>query len=133
MLRANNAVHGDIMANVQPVSFSGTGRNLRVNGGLTPDLLSANSRNFGQAMNAAATGGTLNPASAVPTFGDSNAAGTRQAMLDSLKGSYDQFHPQFTGPTPLPQPGILDHILTGAGYAGAGLDLANQIRKQNGQ
>ena len=49
-LRARNAVRGDILANAQPAAFSGSGRDLQMSGGVSPALLSENSRNLGRQM-----------------------------------------------------------------------------------
>jgi hypothetical protein len=46
--RMHNSVHGDIMANVQKSGTTGSGRDLRFTGGLSPNLLSQDSRDLGR-------------------------------------------------------------------------------------
>ena len=100
---ARNAVQGDTLANVQPVSYGpyvrGQGR--ARTGGLSPALFSANTRQLGQNM-------------------------SRDALLQSLKG------PVYT-PTPLPKRNFWDKLLTGAGYAGAFAGAIDQQRKDQPQ
>lgn len=53
--RAHNSVQGDILANAQPISINGPithtgGKMPRISGGLSPALLSDNSRQLGQNM-----------------------------------------------------------------------------------
>jgi len=118
-LRANDAVRGDTLANVQDAAFTGSGRDLATTGGLRPSLLSGQTRALGQAMGAAASGNTGAGASMDPG---------RAALLQQLAGSYQPFKPEFTTATPLPQAGMLDKILQGAGYAGGVLPLLGQSR-----
>lgn len=73
-LRASNAVRGDVLAGVQPYALSGEGRNISGSGGLSPALLSDNTRNLGREMNRQAflsqmgQGGATDPyANFVPT------------------------------------------------------------------
>jgi hypothetical protein len=120
-LRAHDAVKGDILSGLQSASLSGGGRDLKVSGGLSPALLSQNTRNYGQAMNTVASGGPLAQGGT-----DIN----RQALLSQLGGSYKPFKPSFTGPSALPQAGLLDKILNGAGYAGGALDLYKQTKDE---
>lgn len=47
-VQMTNSVRGDVLANAQPASFTGSGRDLQVSGGLSPTLLSQNSRDLGQ-------------------------------------------------------------------------------------
>ena len=48
---AGNAVRGDLLASLQPFKLEGTGRNLTRSGGLSPSLLSDNTRQLGTSMN----------------------------------------------------------------------------------
>jgi hypothetical protein len=107
--RAHDSVQGDILAGVQPVTGSGSGKDFHLSGGLSPALISGQSRALGQTMGAAASGNTGAGASMDPG---------RAALLEQLAGSYQPFKPEFTAATPLPQANALDDILTGAGYAG---------------
>lgn len=48
--RAHDSVRGDILSNVQPAAFTGSGRDLKLTGGLGPSLLSSSSRQLGADM-----------------------------------------------------------------------------------
>lgn len=108
-LRANNAVRGDLLANVKSVGTTGSGRDLRFTGGLSPDLLSGQTRALGQVMGAAASGNTGAGAQMDPG---------RAALLQQLAGSYQPFQPQFTAPTALPQEGKASKVATTLGILG---------------
>lgn len=88
--RIAGAARGDLLANVQPASFSGGGRDLNVTGGLSPALLSQSSRQLGQNV-------------------------SRQALLSQLGqgGANDPYTFDTTQFAPK-KPGLLDKILGGA-------------------
>ena len=94
--RAGGAVQGDIMAGVQNVGTIGGGRDLRFTGGLSPSLLSGNTRQLGGQM-------------------------SRQALMSALgKGG-----PQDPYASPMIQkPGKMEKFLTGAGIVGGLTDVA---------
>jgi hypothetical protein len=108
-LRATNAVRGDLLSGLQSVGSTGSGRDLHFTGGLSPALLSANTRQLGSDM-------------------------TRQALLSQLgksegsrgPGQNDPytFDPQFTQPTPLPHPSLLSKI---GGVLGGGASILGSI------
>jgi hypothetical protein len=114
--RANDAVRGDTLANIQDAAFTGSGRDLGITGGLRPSLLSGQTRALGQAMGAAASGNTGAGAQMDPG---------RAALLQQLAGSYQPFQPNFTTPTELPKANALDAILQLGGITGKFAHLAN--------
>lgn len=101
---AQAGVRGDILSNLQPISFTGGGRDLRISGGLSPALLSGGTRQIGGAMNRQALLAALGGGQGGGPFGQLNTA---------------QFAPK--------KAGLLDKILGGAGIAGAGLGLAGDM------
>ena len=96
--RAGAAVHGDILANLQPYRLSGEGRTLSSTGGLSPSLLSQDTRQLGGNM-------------------------SRQALMSQLGrlGSADPY--TTAGPTPLPRASWLDKLLGGVGIGGSLLGM----------
>ena len=101
-LRMANAGRGDILANVQPVAFSGEGRNISMTGGLSPRLLSAGTRQLGSEV-------------------------SRQALLSQMGKSEGQDPYTMTQsfqPTPMQKTGVLDKILSPASIA---LNMAPDI------
>jgi hypothetical protein len=104
-VRAGDAVQGDILAGVQPVTHSGSGKDFHFNGGLTPALLSQGTRNYGQLMSAAATG----EGPADPSLLNNPA---RQAMLAQLRGDYGPRQQKFTQPSGLKKAGLGEKLLS---------------------
>lgn len=106
--RAANSVRGDLLAGLQDVSINRpTGvPTISVSGGLRPSLLSGNSRALGAAMSRQALLDQMAPA-ATP-FSDLKP-------LD-VSGITGRTAP---GPTPLPQSGALDSILSNIGMYGS--------------
>lgn len=112
--RAGGAVRGDILAGLQDYQLSGEGRNLSSTGGLRPSLLSPGTRQLGSSL-------------------------SREALLSQLgQGGPNDPYAAMT-PTPTPQAGGLDKVLTGAGIAGdvlqlgGGLDTLPFFRRQRQQ
>lgn len=94
-IRAGNSVRGDLLANAQPATFTGSGRDLRLQGGLSPALFSANTRQLGQGM-------------------------SRQALLSQLgQGGANDPYMFNQAPYAPPHAGKLDKILGGIGLAGS--------------
>lgn len=128
--RASNSVRGDILANVQPVSINGPiththGQMPQITGGLSPALLSQNTRQLGGEMSRDALLSQMQGAPTPDVGGPGIGKGIRQA----------QATPQQTGlfqPTPLPQKSGLDTFLNGAGIGGDLLSLLEQARKRQG-
>lgn len=119
-LRASNAVRGDVLSGVQPYALSGEGRNISGSGGLSPALLSENTRNLGREMNRQAflsqmgQGGATDPyATFVPTNA-SRANGLDTAL--GIAGVVGSALPLVGGlpflkpKTPLPQPDDINDI-----------------------
>ena len=100
--RGAASAYGDVLAGLQPVGFTGRGRNLRISGGLSPSLLSQNTRQIGQGI-------------------------SRQALMASLGQGTDPYSFQ---PTPAPKAGILDKILGFGGIAGEILPFLSNRRSQ---
>lgn len=104
--RAGASVRGDVLAGLQPVSFSGSGRDLSISGGLSPALLSQGSRQVGQQM-------------------------SREALLSALgQGGPQDPYAQFTPQAQLKGGSALDKALGAAGLIGAGLDVADEYRRR---
>ena len=96
--RANDAVQGDVMAGVQNVGTVGSGRDLRFTGGLSPSLLSGNTRQLGGQM-------------------------SRQALMSAMGrgGANDPYAaPQ------IKKPGKMEKFLTGTGMVGGMTDVLGQ-------
>ncbi len=120
--RASNAVRGDILANAQDASFSGSSRipKFEFSGGLRPSMFSGSTRQLGSAM-------------------------SREALLDQLHGSPKPFSnlpaaayskilnaQPVPGGTALPQGSRMDAILQAIGqYGGLGAAVAGAY--QGGQ
>lgn len=118
--RASNAVRGDILANAQDATFSGSSRipKFEFGGGLRPSMLSSNTRQLGSEM-------------------------SRQALLDQLKGESTPFSdlpaadyssiinaPGSPGGTALPQGGKMDTILQAIGeYGGLGVNAMGALNR----
>lgn len=71
-LRANNSVRGDLLANLQPLSVNGPithtgGKMPSISGGMSPALLSPNSRQLGQGMSREALLSQMNGPAFTPT------------------------------------------------------------------
>lgn len=96
--RAGDAVQGDILSGVQNVGTMGSGRDLRFTGGLSPSLLSGNTRQLGGQM-------------------------SRQALMSAIGrgGANDPY----ASPT-IRKPGKMEKFLTGAGIVGGFGDVVNQ-------
>ena len=101
--RMHAGVRGDVLANVQPASYTGEGRNFHATGGSSPALLSPGTRQLGASM-------------------------SRQALLSQLGSTGEGPAPRndpygrFTPPN-MPQANRLDTGLGIAGLAGAALPL----------
>ena len=107
--RANSAVRGDILAGAQPVTTIGSGRDLRFSGGLSPALLSGNTRQLGQNM-------------------------SRQALMSQLgQGGANDPYTFNTQPFQPQQAGLLDKILGGVGLAGEIASLLPAAQKKTPQ
>lgn len=102
-MRLGAAARGDMFANAQPAKLSGSGRDLRMQGGLSPALLSPQSRQLGQQV-------------------------TRQALMSQMKpgtgGDPYSFDAKRFAP---PQSGVMDKILGIGGIAGAVAPFAGGI------
>jgi hypothetical protein len=80
-----NSARGDVLAGAQPASFSGSGRDLKLSGGLNPGLLSANTRQLGANTSRQAL---------LAQLGQKQDEG----MTNPYEGPPDPLHP----PTPIP-------------------------------
>lgn len=66
-MRLQNSARGDLAAGLQPVSFSGSGRDLRMSGGVSPSLLSPNTRQLGSQVSRDALLSQMNGPAFTPT------------------------------------------------------------------
>jgi hypothetical protein len=132
--RAGAGVRGDILAGVQPVSFTGTGRDLRISGGLSPALLSSGTRQIGQLMSRdallSALGGPQR--SARPSLSQAAQQRGDRSLFRGARGLRDAAarQPAFRDPYTFdpsqfapPRPGFLDRLGNVAGLVGGGLEL----------
>jgi hypothetical protein len=136
-MRMGNAARGDILANVQPASFSGSGRDLHLGGGLNPTLLSPDSRQLGQSVTRQALLSQLGQTGGGPLSGqtpeqvkaalDTNLLPDRQrtAAQTQMRQQQQMADPYTFNPEPYQpkQANWLDRLLTGAGIAGAGASM----------
>ena len=115
-MRASNAVRGDILANAQDATFSGSSRipKFEFQGGLRPSMFSGSTRQLGSEM-------------------------SRQALVDQLKGESTPFSdlpeadyskilnaPAIPGGTALPEGSRMDAVLQAIGqYGGMAAGVAN--------
>lgn len=122
--RASNAVRGDILANAQDATFSGSSRipRFEFGGGLRPSMFSGATRQLGGEM-------------------------SRQALVDQLKGESTPFSdlPEadysrildakpIPGGTPLPEGSRMDSVLQAIGqYGGLAAGVASQFGGGGGQ
>jgi hypothetical protein len=88
-IRASQAARGDLLANVQPVTGTGSGRDYRVTGGLDPSVFGPNTRQAGSLLSSQA--------------------------LQALQSGSDQLSPTMSS---IPKSGRLERFLGAAGLAG---------------
>ena len=124
-IRAGHAVRGDVLAGIQPYQISGSGRNLSSTGGLSPALLSQDTRDLGRQMSReaylSAMGGTSDPVqrmkeallSGIKKGDVQNPANMQETLSRAMGlGGATQDRYSYT-PQPFQRPGKLDRVLGG--------------------
>jgi hypothetical protein len=96
-IRASQAARGDLLANVQPVVGTGSGRDYRVTGGLDPSVFGPNTRQAGSLLSSQA--------------------------LQALQSGSDRLSPTMSS---IPKSGMLERFLGGAGTIGGLLGAVGQ-------
>lgn len=146
VVRAHQAVRGDLLANVQPAGSTGAGRDFRFTGGLSPELFSQGTRDLGASMNRNAVlsqlatearpyrpGEIPDAATQARLLAESRRTGrpVRGNVTDLIRSPAALGSDPYTlaGATPQVKAGLLDKLL---GTVALGSDLYGEYQKRQG-